>query len=47
MHSNGGYAAHIRVPCPKYLFDIGDLDPEFAELMELVHNTNPVEISGH
>ncbi len=30
IHRDGGYATHIRVPHPKYLFDIGDLDPEFA-----------------
>jgi propanol-preferring alcohol dehydrogenase len=27
---DGGYATHIRVPHPKYLFDIRDLDPAFA-----------------
>ncbi|MFN3656175.1 MAG: alcohol dehydrogenase [Pseudolabrys sp.] len=27
VFSNGGYADHIMVPHPRYLFDIGDLDP--------------------
>lgn len=30
VFSNGGYATHIVVPHPKYLFDIGDLPPERA-----------------
>lgn len=30
IHRDGGYATHIRVPHPKYLFDIGDMDPNFA-----------------
>jgi D-arabinose 1-dehydrogenase-like Zn-dependent alcohol dehydrogenase len=28
VFSNGGYATHILVPHPKYLFDIGDLPPD-------------------
>ncbi len=28
VFSNGGYADHIMVPHPRYLFDIGDLPPE-------------------
>ena len=28
VFSNGGYADHILVPHPRYLFDIGDLPPE-------------------
>lgn len=30
VHRDGGYATEIRVPHPRYLFDIGDLDPKFA-----------------
>lgn len=30
IHKDGGYATQIRVPHPRYLFDIGDLDPQFA-----------------
>jgi D-arabinose 1-dehydrogenase-like Zn-dependent alcohol dehydrogenase len=30
VFSNGGYATHIMVPHPKYLFDIGDMPPERA-----------------
>jgi D-arabinose 1-dehydrogenase-like Zn-dependent alcohol dehydrogenase len=30
VFSNGGYATHMIVPHPKYLFDIGDLAPERA-----------------
>jgi D-arabinose 1-dehydrogenase-like Zn-dependent alcohol dehydrogenase len=30
VFSNGGYATHVLVPHPKYLFDIGDLPPERA-----------------
>ena len=30
VHRDGGYATQIRVPHPKYLFEIGDLDPTFA-----------------
>jgi len=30
VFSNGGYATHLMVPHPKYLFDIGDLPPERA-----------------
>lgn len=30
IQSDGGYATHIRVPHPRYLFDIRDLDPAFA-----------------
>jgi alcohol dehydrogenase, propanol-preferring len=30
VFSNGGYATHIMVPHPRYLFDIGDLPPEKA-----------------
>lgn len=30
VFSNGGYATHVVVPHPKYLFDIGDLPPERA-----------------
>src|ERR1700757_978231 len=28
VFANGGYADHIMVPHPRYLFDIGDLPPE-------------------
>jgi len=28
----GGYASHVTVPHPKYLFDIGDIDPATAAL---------------
>jgi D-arabinose 1-dehydrogenase-like Zn-dependent alcohol dehydrogenase len=28
VFSNGGYADHMMVPHPRYLFDIGDLPPE-------------------
>ena len=28
--ANGGYASHLMVPHPRYLFDIGDLPPEKA-----------------
>lgn len=27
IHVDGGYATHIRVSHPRYLFDIGDMDP--------------------
>lgn len=30
IHVDGGYASHIRVAHPRYLFDIGDLDPAQA-----------------
>lgn len=30
VFSNGGYATHLMVPHPRYLFDIGDLPPERA-----------------
>jgi D-arabinose 1-dehydrogenase-like Zn-dependent alcohol dehydrogenase len=30
VFTNGGYATHMIVPHPKYLFDIGDLSPERA-----------------
>jgi len=30
VFSNGGYATHLVVPHPRYLFDIGDLPPERA-----------------
>lgn len=30
VFSNGGYATHILVPHPKYLFDIGDMPPDRA-----------------
>ena len=30
VFSNGGYATHMLVPHPRYLFDIGDLAPEKA-----------------
>jgi D-arabinose 1-dehydrogenase-like Zn-dependent alcohol dehydrogenase len=30
VFSNGGYATHMIVPHPKYLFDIGDMAPERA-----------------
>ncbi|MCZ7642738.1 MAG: alcohol dehydrogenase [Pseudorhodoplanes sp.] len=30
VFSNGGYATHMLVPHPRYLFDIGDLSPEKA-----------------
>ena len=30
LFANGGYATHVLVPHPKYLFDIGDLPPERA-----------------
>ncbi len=30
VFSHGGYATHVIVPHPKYLFDIGDLPPERA-----------------
>lgn len=30
VFSNGGYATHMLVPHPRYLFDIGDLPPERA-----------------
>ena len=30
VFSNGGYADHLIVPHPRYLFDIGDLAPERA-----------------
>ena len=28
----GGYASHVTVPDPRYLFDIGDIDPAIAAL---------------
>jgi propanol-preferring alcohol dehydrogenase len=28
VFSNGGYATHVMVPHPRYLFDIGDMPPE-------------------
>jgi alcohol dehydrogenase, propanol-preferring len=30
VFSNGGYATHLMVPHPRYLFEIGDLPPEQA-----------------
>ena len=30
VFSDGGYADHLIVPHPRYLFDIGDLAPERA-----------------
>ncbi len=30
IHADGGYATQIRVPHPKYLYDIGDIPPETA-----------------
>ena len=30
VFSNGGYATHLLVPHPRYLFDIGDLPPDRA-----------------
>ncbi len=30
VFANGGYATHLMVPHPRYLFDIGDLSPEQA-----------------
>ena len=30
VFSNGGYATHLMVPHPRYLFDIGDMPPEKA-----------------
>ena len=30
VFSNGGYATHMMVPHPRYLFDIGDMAPERA-----------------
>ena len=30
VFSNGGYATHMMVPHPRYLFDIGDLPPDRA-----------------
>jgi propanol-preferring alcohol dehydrogenase len=30
MHVDGGYATQIRVPHPKYLYEIGDIPPENA-----------------
>ena len=30
VFSNGGYATHMMVPHPRYLFDIGDMPPEKA-----------------
>ena len=30
VFSNGGYATHMVVPHPRYLFDIGDMSPERA-----------------
>jgi propanol-preferring alcohol dehydrogenase len=30
VNADGGYATHIKVPHPRYLFDIGDLAPEQA-----------------
>jgi D-arabinose 1-dehydrogenase-like Zn-dependent alcohol dehydrogenase len=30
VFSNGGYATHLMIPHPRYLFDIGDLAPERA-----------------
>jgi D-arabinose 1-dehydrogenase-like Zn-dependent alcohol dehydrogenase len=30
VFSNGGYATHMMVPHPRYLFDIGDLSPALA-----------------
>ena len=30
VFSNGGYATHMMVPHPRYLFDIGDMSPERA-----------------
>jgi propanol-preferring alcohol dehydrogenase len=30
IFTNGGYATHLMVPHPRYLFDIGDLPPEKA-----------------
>ncbi|MBC7154620.1 MAG: alcohol dehydrogenase catalytic domain-containing protein [Rhodobacteraceae bacterium] len=30
MYADGGYADRIKIPHPKYLFDIGDISPEIA-----------------
>lgn len=30
MHIDGGYADQMKIPHPKYLFDIGDMAPEIA-----------------
>lgn len=30
IHTDGGYATHLRVPHPRYLFDIGQIDPRDA-----------------
>jgi len=30
IHRSGGFATHLMVPHPRYLFDIGDLSPERA-----------------
>lgn len=30
IHTDGGYATHLRVPHPRYLFDIGPIDPRDA-----------------
>jgi propanol-preferring alcohol dehydrogenase len=30
IHVDGGYATHVRVPHPRYLFDIGGMDPRDA-----------------
>jgi len=30
VHRGGGYATHLLVPHPRYLFDIGDIPPERA-----------------
>lgn len=30
IHADGGYASHIRVAHPRYLLDIGDMDPQQA-----------------
>jgi len=30
VHRSGGYATHLLVPHPRYLFDIGDIPPERA-----------------
>tara|TARA_R110002095_G_scaffold27835_6_gene27807 strand:+ start:861 stop:1916 length:1056 start_codon:yes stop_codon:yes gene_type:complete len=30
MHIDGGYADHLKIPHPRYLFDIGSMAPEIA-----------------
>lgn len=30
IHADGGYATQVRVPHPRHLLDIGDMDPQFA-----------------